>query len=234
MMWVKLSAALIQELWLLVILGPLCASDMRAQSIPEVFLTDASQDKMASVRADLPSAEFQRHCLARGYLESPPQPLEDVAAASWLTAGRRRVTWWGTTSEPPLVAFDFAGTAVSSESLQDGKKPAPHQPAWTWGSFGARREALQATWQRSLCVPSDSQVTLAALVKGRSSSYRLNKMLQSSLATYLGCGMYGITCKRKWRPTRDAKIRDSWMLGRSLQRQFRAFWWVAGCSGFSP
>ena len=63
---VKLSAALIQELWLLVILGPLCASDMRAQSIPEVFLTDASQDKMASVRADLPSAEFQRHCLARG------------------------------------------------------------------------------------------------------------------------------------------------------------------------
>ena len=66
---IKMSAALVQELWLLVILGPICVSCMRAQSIAEVFLSDASQGTMASVRADVPQVitkELQRHCLSGG------------------------------------------------------------------------------------------------------------------------------------------------------------------------
>ena len=49
-----MSRKLVAELWLLCILGPLAASDLRAASIPELYLTDASHWGTAAVRADLP------------------------------------------------------------------------------------------------------------------------------------------------------------------------------------
>ena len=57
------------ELFALVLVAPLATADMRAHSIPEVFLTDASNQSRASVRGELAvplARELQRHCLGRG------------------------------------------------------------------------------------------------------------------------------------------------------------------------
>ena len=64
------------------------------------------------------------------------------------------------------------------------------------------------------CLGSDSQVTLAALVKGRSSSKQLNEMLQSSLGYFLGAGLQGnygyvpSLCNSGDDPTRGRQIRE--------------------------
>ena len=66
---VSLSPEIVAELWMLVILSPLAATDLRAQSIDEIFLTDASEDAVAGVRAKVGKifmTELQRHCLTRG------------------------------------------------------------------------------------------------------------------------------------------------------------------------
>lgn len=65
----KLPAAAVAELWVLVALSPLAATDIRAQSLPDLFLSDASENAVAGVRARISmefSREMQRHCLLRG------------------------------------------------------------------------------------------------------------------------------------------------------------------------
>ena len=65
----RLSSQLVSELWCLVALGPLAASDLRAQTLDRLFCTDASSSVTASAWAPLPShlaKELHRHCLARG------------------------------------------------------------------------------------------------------------------------------------------------------------------------
>ena len=66
---IRMSKALVAELWLLVALGPVAVTDLRAETLPQVFLSDASSGYVASVAADVPqpfAVELRRHCLARG------------------------------------------------------------------------------------------------------------------------------------------------------------------------
>lgn len=66
---VKMSVGLRQELWLLVLLGSFALVDLRAQSIPELFLSDASEEAKASVKTSIPAVfarELQRHCITKG------------------------------------------------------------------------------------------------------------------------------------------------------------------------
>ena len=50
---IKLSLGLVAELWSLVILAPLATADLRAQTEPTVFLTDASNDSIAAVQSQV-------------------------------------------------------------------------------------------------------------------------------------------------------------------------------------
>ena len=228
---VKLSAALVQELWLLVILGPLSVSDLRAQSLAEVFLSDASQDKMATVRANVPlslARELQRHCLARGTwsrLLSPWkswQKLHDCLEEEELPDGVPLVSHplW-------LLIAQVLQFRLNHCELARGRR---HINLLELESVLEleRRLSLRHGDSRYLC-GSDSQVTLAALVKGRSSSVRLNRLLKSSLATYLGCGMYG---NFGFVPSR-ANVSDDPTRGVAIRTPCRAFpeWWEAACSG---
>lgn len=66
---IQLSSELISELWCLVALGPLAASNLRAQTLDRLFCTDASCSVTASVWSPLPARlarELHRHSLARG------------------------------------------------------------------------------------------------------------------------------------------------------------------------
>ena len=64
---VAMNQLLVQELWSLVILGPVIVSEMRAESAGEIYMTDASNWGTAAVRADLSVAfarELHRRCLS--------------------------------------------------------------------------------------------------------------------------------------------------------------------------
>ena len=229
---VMLSAALKQELWLLVILGPICVSDMRAQSCGEVFLSDASQDRMASVRTKLPvslATEFQRHCLARGT--------------------------WSRLLSPWRVWQRQHGELLETDELPDGVPLVSH-PLWLAiaqclqfelhhckvvhsrrhinlleleSILEVERRLSNRRCNLRYLLGSDSQVALAALVKGRSSSYRLNQMLQHSLAVHLGGGLYG---NYGFVPSL-ANVSDDPTRDQPLRRPCRELpnWWLAAEEG---
>lgn len=214
---VRLSAEAIQELWTLIIMAPVATCNMCCQSISELFFTDASNDFTASVWAKVPKVftkELQRHCLSRGVWNKLLTPWQ-----SWLR---------------------FHGQLYEEDELPEGVPLVSH-PLWVLLSrvlqcrFGHCKSVsskrhinvleLQAVLELEkrlavkqqdirYCLGSDSQVTLAALVKGRSSSKQLNEMLQSSLGYFLGAGLQGnygyvpSLCNSGDDPTRGRQIRE--------------------------
>ena len=245
---VELSAEAVQELWTLCLVAPVAVCSMRCQSLAEIFCTDASNDYTASVWARVPqvfSRELQRHCLSRGVWNKLLTPWQ-----SWLK---------------------LHGQLYETEELPDGVPLVSH-PLWVllarvlqfkFGhckSVNTKRHInvleLQAVLEleRRLavrqqdvryCLGSDSQVTLAALVKGRSSSKQLNEMLQSSLGYFLGAGLQGnygyipSLCNAADDPTRGQKIRSpSEPLPQFLEAAFQGSFaeldsWL-GRLGFDP
>ena len=66
---IRLSPGLRDEMWSWVLLGPVCVADLRAQVLEAAFATDASDDMIAAVRADVPAefaAEVFQHSLQKG------------------------------------------------------------------------------------------------------------------------------------------------------------------------
>ncbi|CAL1164508.1 unnamed protein product [Cladocopium goreaui] len=228
----KLSPSLVQELWTLVILGPICVVDLKAQSLDEVFLSDASVEKKASVRAPLSkhlAKEFQRHCLARGTWSRLLSPWQ-----SWLRQHELMNEFEELPEGVPLVSHPL--WLVLAQALQfrlHHCKQAMGRRHINLLEMEAVLEVEHKLAQR-LCdkrylLGSDSQVVLAALVKGRSSSPSLNRLLQSSLAVLLGSGLYGnygyvpSLANVGDDPTRDQPIR---LPARSLPP-----WWDAAEAG---
>ena len=191
---VRLSPPLIDELWLLAVLSPLAVTDLRAGSLEQVFLSDASEEFKAAVSCKVSKVfakELQRHALTRGA--------------------------WSRLLSPWKVWCRNYGQLFVEEELPDGVPLVSH-PLWLavaqtlqYQLFLRRRvrrkrhinllelESIleveeSLTSQRSdvrYLLGSDSQVALAAVLKGRSSSPHLNRRLQRSLATLLGGGQYG-------------------------------------------
>lgn len=193
-MIIELSPSLQSELWILVCLGPLAVTDLRAQTLGKLFLTDASEDMKASVVSALPlpfARELHRHALARG-------------------AWTRLLTPW-------KVWLKQHFQLDEEDAMPDGVPLVSH-PLWLILAqclrfelhhrkrVGSRRhinllemesllelEKKIAAYQqdsRYLC-GCDSQIVIAAVLKGRSSSPHLNELLQKSLPTVLGAGLYG-------------------------------------------
>lgn len=190
----KMSRKLVTELWLLCILGPLSASDLRAASTPELYLTDASHWGTAAVRADLPwtlSHEFQRHTLSRGCWSRLLSPWK-----SWLKQHGRLELEEELPSGVPLVSHplwtELAGCLEFSLHHRRASRKREHINLSELRAVLEVEESLAVRRMRNrylLC--SDSQVALAALVKGRSASPALNRLLRSSLANLLGSGLVG-------------------------------------------
>ena len=214
---IQLSDALVQELWFLVLIGPLATADMRAQSIGEVFLSDASEAAKASVRTKVPiefTRELQRHCLSRGNWSRLLTPWD-----RWLREH---------------------GKLLPERELPDGV-PLVSRPIWLaiaeflpfrMNHFNASRSrkhinllelesALELERKLSLrrfncryALGMDSQVALACLLKGRSSSFRMNELLQSRLGVMLGANLFGnygfvpSLANTADDPTRGQKIRE--------------------------
>ena len=67
---VQLAPCLVDELWTLTIVGPIVVTDIRAQSLPEVFLADASEKAQAVVQCDVPRGFKLRNCSATALAEA--------------------------------------------------------------------------------------------------------------------------------------------------------------------
>ena len=190
---VRLSLPLLIELWSLVILGPIAVTDLRAQTLPKVHLSDASSSCVAVVSSPTSyefARELHRHCLARG---------------SW---SRLLSPWKAYLKEHDDLELE--------EEVPDGVPLVCH-PLWvslaehlqykvTLRKEVRRRQHINLLELEAVLLlesrlaerggdlryllGSDSQVTLAALLKGRSSSWAVNRKLRASLAHYLGAGLY--------------------------------------------
>lgn len=191
---VKLSGSLKDEMWLLVCLSPLAVTDLRAQTEATLFLSDASEEIKASVSCQIPlvfARELHRHALSRGCwtrLLSPwkvwlkqhfqleeedalPDGVPLVSHPLWLTLAK--VLQFAVFHRKMVRARKHINLLEMESVLElEAKRAQRHQDV-------------------RYLLGSDSQIAIAALLKGRSSSPRLNGLLQQSLGTVLGAGIYG-------------------------------------------
>ncbi len=245
---IRMSRSLIAELWLLVALGPVAVTDLRTPTLPQVFLSDASNSCVASVVAEVPllfAVEVRRHCLSRGTWSRLLTPWkaylrehEELAESEEIPAG------------VPLVCHPL--WVALAEHLQFRRydvKVVRRRRHINLLEVQAVLEVERKLAERSPGVRylngGDSQVALASLVKGRSSSPRINALLTESLATHLGAGLYGefgfvpslSNCAddpTRWRPIRRAiEPLPSW-LSSALGGDFASLDRWLGSLGYDP
>ena len=192
-----LSPGAIDELWMLAILCPLFVTDLRARICTELALVDASNSWEAEVTTEVSS------------------PLANEL-------GRQRLTRaaWSRLLTPFQAVQKIHGSLAPDDEVPDGQEPATEHPLWTgvvksshfklqWKKRIRNRPhinvsemaaALRSESRRCRRFPnhrlltgSDSQVVLGALVKGRSSSKVLNKLLKRSLPSIIAYNCYNYT-----------------------------------------
>ena len=190
----RLSLPLIAELWSLVILGPIAVADLRAQTLPKIYLSDASSECVAVV-ASATSVEFgrelRRHCLARGSWSKLLSPWksylrehDDLELCDEIPDGVPLVC------HPVWVALaeylQYKVTLMKKITRRQHINLLELEAVLLLEARLAERGG-----DLRYLLGSDSQVTLAALLKGRSSSWALNRKLRASLCYHLGGGIYG-------------------------------------------
>ena len=191
---VQLSSSLLSELWLLVCTAPLAVTDLRAESLGEIFLTDASEGMKAAVHQQVPlcfAREMQRHSLARGCWTRLLSPWKAWLQQHFLLEEENDLP-----DGVPLVSHPlWPELAQCLSFVLEAKTPVWKKRHINMLELEAileleRRLSRRRQDVRYLC-GADSQISLAALLKGRSSSPRLRGLLQRSLPTCLGAGLYG-------------------------------------------
>lgn len=190
----QLSKAVIAELWTLVLLAPVMMTDLRAPVLPLLSCVDASSAWMAEVSSPLPQKfadELTRHKLTKAAWSRLLSPWKEVQR--------------------------IHNRLLPEDEVPDGEVPSAAHPVWSvlaqactfrteWRRPVRRRRHINLSELESallaelrsfsehpssrLLMGCDSQVSLGALVKGRSSSPSLNKLLQRYLPGVIGCNGY--------------------------------------------
>ena len=189
---IRLSEDLKDELMTLAILGPLACSDLRAQFLPYITATDASLEWMAAVRAGVNPETVQE--IARYSLKKSTWSRLLPPGKAWL----RSHAMLDEDEELPEESFQshplYDLVARCFDYKERWRHPCRHGQHINILElkaflFEEKKICQAALGRRSLC-GLDSQVCLGALVKGRSSSPSLNRLLRSSLCYPLGSGVY--------------------------------------------
>eukprot|EP00438_Fugacium_kawagutii_P014015 Skav204090 [mRNA] locus=scaffold3129:371114:378324:+ [translate_table: standard] len=191
---VQLSPKLRDEMWVLVALAPLAVTDLRAASLGHLFLTDASEDAKAAVVTDVPVAfarELQRHTLSRGAWSRLLSPWK-VWLQQHFSLDEEDMLPGGV----PLVShplwLELAKTMTFRVYQRKLVRSRKHINLLELEALVELEAKIAARNQDARYLAgSDSQVALAAILKGRSSSSRLNRILLQSLPLLLGAGLYG-------------------------------------------
>lgn len=190
----ELPGNVVAELWTLVVLAPFFVTDLRAEVMPKLTLVDASDDWKAEVSSDLPATfaeELGRHRLTKASWSRLLSPYR-----AWLRSHQNL--------DPEL-------------EVPDGESPLAVHPLWdklakTLPFRTERRDKVRRRTHINISeleayleaemrlgrqhpnarhlIGSDSQVTLGAVIKGRSSSRALNNRLRKFLCTTLSYNTY--------------------------------------------
>ena len=213
---VLFSRQLIDELLICVGLLPMTILDLRIKPCPLVVASDASSMAEAAVAADLGKVfvtEAQRHGLQKGLWNRLLSP-----AGAYL----REHGQLDETEELPDEQYEmhplWEEVVKSFKFEQFGRvlksKKRQHINLREVSAALAAESRVGLLYPDSFYISlQDSQVSLACLVKGRSSSFYLNKLLRRSIADHVGQnvkGFYGFVRSKlnpADDPTRDVAIR---------------------------
>ena len=183
---IQMSRRLKQEFLSLCILAPFMYADLRAGFGSELQMVDASSEKIAVVKAEVPShvvKELSRHCLKKGRWARLLSPAQNwlrerglLSEQAELPAGELLEEASTPLFEGLVPALRFETVHVSSCSQKD------HINLSELKSIGAaeRRCANFSPRSRPL-IGGDSQVAVASVMKGRASSRVLNDQLKCML-----------------------------------------------------
>ena len=189
-----LSAACVAELWTLVALAPLFATDLRAKVSTELALVDASNELEAEVTAELNerlAGELSRQKLTKAAWARLLSPLQQLRKMHGLSRPEDEVPL----GEEPARSHPLWTSVIRSTNFRVvQKKRIRRRVHINLSELNAaldseKRRALECP-NRRLLTASDSQVVLGALVRGRSSSKSLNSKLKKALPTLLGSNTY--------------------------------------------
>ena len=227
----RLSDALVSELWTLALLGPLAAVNFRCRYADFLVATDSSSSWEAAVSADLAPSMVQEVCrrsLRKGIWTKllPPskawmrehellQPADEVPADSYSAH-----PLWKLLARALHYKFNWRQKIMDRRHINLTELEA---------NLKSERRCASNLKHMHLLFALDSQVSLGALVKGRAASAALNAMLQRSLPWILGADLYGhyiyfpSPMNRADCPTRDREIDPPDVV--------LPHWWEAACNG---
>lgn len=189
---IRLSPALKDELCSLAVLGPLASYDLRAEFRGYVGATDASGSWMAGVRAPLsPVAvqELARFSLKKSTWSRLLPPGRAYLREKGLLRPDEELPGDSFVSHP--IWKTLSTSLHYTESWRCRCRKEGHINVHELRAFiiEEKRVARECK-QKRLLSGLDSQVALGALVKGRSSSAPLNKLLRTNLCYPLGSGIF--------------------------------------------
>ena len=213
---IAFSTELHDELLTVVALLRVAQTDFRLQPSTRLIASDASSGSEAAVYMSVPSAvteELQRHSLQRGMWNRLLSPCQ---------AYLKEKGWLDPELELPEGSYDMHPLweeLVSTKQFFIQEKPRRVLQR-RHINIGEVRAALRAEFVEGLRCPDsyyvhlqDSQVALASLVKGRSSSRQLNAEIRGSIPTHVGFNVrpfFGFVRSKKNPaddPTRGQQIR---------------------------
>jgi len=210
----RLSGALIDELFTMMILSTLAVVNLRASTVGELHATDASDWGMAAVLGAIPvqvAREAMRLSLSKSCWTKLLPPSKAWLRSKELLEKEDELPGGDVYDVHPF--WESLARAVPYEEQWRRKHPKPVHV--NIGELRAHliEEGRIGAKQVSVRVPYalDSQVALGSLVKGRASSKALNSELLRSVPTMLGSDLYGgygfwpSELNRADGPTRDAK-----------------------------
>ena len=241
---IRLSEELALELLMCVCLAPLAVTDLRAPNSPFLYSSDASEWGTAVTRTAIPEwlqSEIHRHKLKKGNWSRLLSPSRAVDRLRGVLPLEGELPDGAVLPSHPLW-MELSSCLQFEEVERKACKNSVHINILELRGFlSSERAATRCFFPIRFLELCDSQVTLGAVLKGRSSSVGLNQELQQSLAHHLGAGVY---CNGGYVPTelntsddptrgkevrKPLKTKPSWLEEEDTQAALAIFdQWLAG------
>lgn len=210
---IRLSGEARDELFCVAVCGPLSYVNLRAETLPTIRATDSSDWGSAAVSAELPVAiakEAMRHSLTKSRWTHLLPPFKAWQKAHDLLDPSEELPNGDSYNTHPLWRLLACGLHYREEwRCPHAKKR--HINYTELGGFLKEESRLSRRYASARVLYGiDSQVSLGAIVKGRSASKSLNKLLQRSIPVmigsdlYSGVGFFPSSTNRADAPTRNA------------------------------
>ena len=189
---IRLSQGLKDELLLCVCLVPLATTYIKARDSSFIYESDASTWGWAVCRAELPAwlrSEIHRHRLRKSVWSRLLSPLKSLQRIKGILPAADELPGDQCLASHPLhIELGSCLQFVELEKRKSSQDIHINVLELRGMVHSEKAAAFEHFPGRSFSL-SDSQVSIGAWLKGRSSSVALNQELQQSLPVHLGCGM---------------------------------------------